>query len=79
MVSNLVLCGLLGRIDQRRHYNQAKKKETKKLNVRLREEDRYVESSGTPVVGGWSSTMIDVLSVMFGYCFKLEEQNVLVA
>ena len=47
MVSNLVLCSLLGRIDQRRLYNQAKKS---KVNVRLREEDRHGKSSGTPVV-----------------------------
>ena len=31
------------------------------------------------MVGGWSSTINDVLSVMFGYFFKLEEQKVLAA
>ena len=31
------------------------------------------------VVGGWSSTINDVLSVMFGYFCKLEEEKVLVA
>ena len=46
-----------GQDDRRRQYNQAKKKQK---NLRLREEDRYVESSGTPVVGGWSSTINDI-------------------
>ena len=31
------------------------------------------------MVAGWSSTINDVLSVMFGYVLKPEEQKVLVA
>ena len=38
--------------------------------------DRYVESSGTPVVILRFTTINDVLSVMFGYCLKVEEQKV---
>ena len=36
--------------------------------------DRYDESSGTPVVILRSSTINDVLSVMFGYFLKLEQK-----
>ena len=38
--------------------------------------DGYVKSSGTPVVILRSTTTNDVLSVMFGYCLKVEEQKV---
>ena len=37
--------------------------------------DRYVESSGTPVIILRSSTINDVLSVMFGYFLKLESKR----
>ena len=39
--------------------------------------DEYVKSIGTPVVMLRSTTINDVLSVMFGYCcLKVEEQKV---
>ena len=47
MVPNLVLCGLLGKISQRRQYNEAKNK----IRCTVCDmSDRHVESSGTPVV-----------------------------
>ena len=92
VISNLVLCGLLGRIDQRRQYNQAKKKYMKKMkNKRTFAERRSIcrvqwyadcytqKRLRELLVVGWSSTINDVLLVIFGYFLKLEEQKVLVA
>ena len=38
--------------------------------------DGYVESSGTPVVILRLPTINNILSVMFGYCLKVEDQKV---